>query len=227
LAVEDPDSGGVSDPALVTKRHVVSFQAWMVESRSAGTAMNKHKSLLRFFSWLVEEGELSCSPMARVPRPKLEQKLIPIMTVDETRQLLAVCQGTGFAQVRDQALIRMYCSTGARLAEIGGLLVADVDMDTESVWLHGKGAKDRQVRFGPKTARVLSRYLRLRGRREGADEIPELWLALRGPEPLQPAGIKVRLKRLGDLAGLEHVHAHRWRHAFAHEWKLQGGNEGD
>jgi integrase len=113
------------------------------------------------------------------------------------------------------------------LAEIGGLLVADVDMDTESVWLRGKGAKDRQVRFGPKTARVLSRYLRLRGRRDGAAEIPELWLSLRGPEPLQPAGIKVRLRRLGDLAGVEHVHAHRWRHTFAHEWKLQGGNEGD
>jgi integrase/recombinase XerC len=146
---------------------------------------------------------------------------------ERRQRLLAVCQGTGFAQVRDQALVRMYCSTGARLAEIGGLLVVDVDMDTESVWLHGKGAKDRQVRFGPKTARVLSRYLRLRGRREGAAEIPQLWLSLRGPEPLQPAGIKVRLKRLGELAGVEHVHAHRWRHSFAHEWKLQGGNEGD
>jgi len=87
--------------------------------------------------------------MTGVPKPRVEQKLIPIMTVDETRQVLAACQGTGFAQVRDRALIRMYCSTGARLAEIGGLLVTDVDMDTESVWLRGKGAKDRRVRFVP------------------------------------------------------------------------------
>jgi integrase/recombinase XerC len=28
-------------------------------------------------------------------------------------------------------------------------------------------------------------------------------------------------------AGVEHVHAHRWRHNFAHEWKLAGGNTGD
>jgi site-specific recombinase XerD len=42
------------------------------------------------------------------------------------------------------------------------LLVTDVDMGTESVHFHGKGAKDRRVRFGPKTARALSRYLRAR-----------------------------------------------------------------
>jgi integrase/recombinase XerC len=121
----------------------------------------------------------------------------------------------------------MFCSTGARLAEIGDLCVSDVDLDTESVWLHGKGGKDRRVRFGPVTARALSRYLRLRGRRDGASEIPQLWLSVRGLRPLQPAAIKVRLRQLGRAAGVDHVHAHRWRHTFAHEWKLNGGNEGD
>ncbi|RSM69784.1 integrase [Actinoplanes sp. ATCC 53533] len=227
LVAEDPDSGGARDPGLVTRRQVVAFQAWMVESRSAGTALNKYKALLRFFGWLVEEGEVACSPMVGVPMPRVGQKLVPIMTGDETRRLLAECQGKEFAQVRDQALIRMYCSTGARLSEIGGLLVADVDLDTESVLLHGKGAKDRRVRFGPNTARALSRYLRLRGRREGAAEMPQLWVSVRGMSPLRPAGIKVRLKRLGQAAGVEHVYAHRWRHSFAHEWKLLGGNEGD
>jgi site-specific recombinase XerD len=43
---------------------------------------------------------------------------------------------------------------------VGNLLVTDRDLTTESVHFHGKGAKDRRVRFGPKTARALSRYLR-------------------------------------------------------------------
>lgn len=55
LVAEDPDSGGAREPGLVTRRQVVAFQAWMVESRSAGTALNKYKALLRFFGWLVEE----------------------------------------------------------------------------------------------------------------------------------------------------------------------------
>jgi integrase len=227
LRLEDPGSGGARDPAAVTRKQLVGFQAWMVESRSAATALNKHKSLQRFFAWLVEEGEVDVSPMVVVPKPRVPQALIPIMADDETRRLLAVCRGSGFAQVRDQAIIRMFCSTGARLAEIGDLCVCDVDLDTESVWLHGKGGKDRRVRFGPVTARALSRYIRVRGRREGASEIPQLWLSVRGLRPLQPAAIKVRLRQLGEAAGVDHVHAHRWRHTFAHEWKLNGGNEGD
>jgi site-specific recombinase XerD len=59
--------------------------------------------------------------------------------------------GKGFVGLRDKALIRLYANTGARLSEVGKLLVTDVDMNTESVHVHGKGAKDRRVRFGPKT----------------------------------------------------------------------------
>jgi integrase len=44
---------------------------------------------------------------------------------------------------------------------------------------------------------------------------------------LNPNGIKILLKRLGVTAGVDNVYAHRWRHNFAHEWKLAGGNTGD
>lgn len=52
-----------------------------------------------------------------------------------------MCQGQGFVQVRDQALVRMFYNTGARLSEIGDLLVSEVDLDTDSVVLTGKGGK--------------------------------------------------------------------------------------
>jgi integrase/recombinase XerC len=44
---------------------------------------------------------------------------------------------------------------------------------------------------------------------------------------LKSNGIKIRLRQLGERAGVEHVHAQRWRHSFAHEWKLAGGDTGD
>jgi site-specific recombinase XerD len=140
--------------------------------------------------------------------------------------VLDACKGKGFANLRDEALIRLYANTGARLSEVGNLLVTDLDLLTESVHLHGKGAKDRRVRFGPKTARALSRYLRARDKHKGA-ALPNLWLANRGAAPLTPNGIKIRLKRLGQAAGVADVHAHRWRHSFAHEWKRAGGDTGD
>src|SRR2546423_1600523 len=122
----DPDADAAADdPAEVTKGHVESFQAWMIETRSASTALNKHKGLQQFFKWLVSEDELDRSPMLRVAQPKTPQKLVPVMADTDTRKLLDACKGKGFVQLRDEALIRLYCNTGARLAEVGNLLVAD------------------------------------------------------------------------------------------------------
>ncbi|GAA3948425.1 tyrosine-type recombinase/integrase [Actinoplanes auranticolor] len=223
----DPEAvTAADDPTRVSRAHVESFQGWMIETRSASTALNKHKCLQQFFKFLLVEEEIARSPMERVAQPKTVQKLVPVMRDEDTRKLLEVCKGTGFVQLRDEALIRLYANTGARLSEIGGLLVDDVDLATDSVHLHGKGAKDRRVRFGPKTGRAVSRYLRARAKRPGS-ELPQLWLAERGARPLAPNGIKIRLKRLGEAAGLDGVHAHRWRHTFAHEWKRAGGDTGD
>jgi integrase/recombinase XerC len=139
---------------------------WMIETRSAATALSKHKALQQFFVWLSAEEQLEHSPMEWIPEP---------------------------------------------------LLVTDVDLDADTVHLHGKGAKERRVRLGPKRAASLSRYLRVRSKHRGSENLVELWLALRGAKPLRPNGIKVRLKRLGEVAGIGRVYAHRWRHNFAHE----------
>jgi site-specific recombinase XerD len=224
----DPDADAAAeDPCEVARAHVEAFQAWMIETRSPSTALNKHKGLQQFFKWLlVDEQAIDRNPMDRVRQPKTPTKLVPVMREAETSKVLEACRGKGFASLRDEALIRLYANTGARLSEVGNLLVADVDLNTESVHFHGKGAKDRRVRFGPKTARALSRYLRARDKHKGA-ALPNLWLADRGTAPLTPNGIKIRLKRLGRAAGVPDVHAHRWRHSFAHEWKRAGGDTGD
>jgi integrase/recombinase XerC len=230
LAEESPDpdaDAAADDPVEVTRAHVESFQAWMITTRSASTALNKHKGLQQFFKWLlVDEQAITRSPMERVRQPKTPHTLVPVLAEADTARLLAACKGQGFAGLRDEALIRLYAATGARLSEVGGLLVTDLDLGTESVHYHGKGARDRRVRYGPRTARALSRYLRARAKHPGAG-LPELWLATRGARPLAPNGIKIRLKRLGQAAGVAHVHAHRWRHTFAHEWKRAGGDTGD
>ncbi|WP_281940083.1 site-specific integrase [Micromonospora sp. AKA38] len=80
-----------------------------------------------------------------------------------------------------------------------------MDLNTESVRFRGKGAKDRRARFGPKTARALSRYLRARDKHKGV-ALPYLRLAGRGAAALSPNGIKVLLKRLGAVAGVADVH---------------------
>jgi integrase/recombinase XerC len=72
-------SAGAGDPALVERRQVVAFQAWMIETRSASTGLNKHKALQQFFRWLAEENEIERSPMHDLPQPRAAQKLVDLM----------------------------------------------------------------------------------------------------------------------------------------------------
>ncbi|GHJ43294.1 hypothetical protein Cs7R123_06360 [Catellatospora sp. TT07R-123] len=163
--------------------------------------------------------------MDRVRQPKTPEKLIPVLSDVDTKKVLDLCKGETFANLRDQAIIRLLCNTGARLSEVGDLALDDIDLATESVRFRGKGAKDRRVRFGPKTARALSRYLRARASHRG-NELPFLWLADRGGRRLAPNGIKIMLRRLGEKAGIDRLHARRWRHSYAHEWKRADADTG-
>lgn len=72
------------EAATVRRAQVESFQAWMVETRSAGTALNKHKALQQFLRWLAEDGEIERSPMEHVRQPKIPQPMIPIIHSDDT-----------------------------------------------------------------------------------------------------------------------------------------------
>ena len=97
---------------MVGRKQVESFQAWMIESRSTSTALNKHKALQQFFRWLVEEGEIKETPMAHVRQPAVRQKVIPVTSDQDTRWLLQACAGSELPQLRDEALIRMYANAG-------------------------------------------------------------------------------------------------------------------
>lgn len=167
----DPDADAAAqDPCAATRAHVESFQGWMIETRSASTALNKHKGLQQFFKWLLlDEQDIDRSPMERVKQPATRQKLIPVIRDDDTKKVLGTCNGKSFLDLRDEAIIRLYYNTGARLSEVGALRVDEIDLETDSVRFRGKGNKDRRVRIGPKTARALSRYLRARAKRKGAE----------------------------------------------------------
>jgi integrase/recombinase XerC len=110
--VLDDASDAAEDPADVARGHVEVFLAWMIETRSASTALNKYKALQQFFNYLEDEEEISRHPMRRMPQPKKTKKLIPVVPDDELAALLATCDGKSFRDRRDTAIIRLLLDTG-------------------------------------------------------------------------------------------------------------------
>jgi site-specific recombinase XerD len=179
---------------------------------------------MRFFGYLLEEGEIGTHPMVHIRPPKVPEQPVPVLTEDQVRALLATTKGRGFLEVRDAAILRLLIDTGLRRAELTGLTVDDLDLDHDVAIVLGKGRRERALPFGKKTAMALDRYLRARSRHSNAHR-PELWLTQKGH--LKNAGLARMLQRRCRQAKVPEVHPHQFRHTFAHEWLSEGGNEGD
>jgi site-specific recombinase XerD len=208
----------------ITKRDVEAFHAELAKRCKPTTVARNYRSLQQFWRWCVEEGEVDASPMASMRPPAVPEQPVPILTDDELRRLLDTCKGTAFNDRRDNAIMRVFIDTGARLAEVAGLTVDDVDLPTRTVEVLGKGRRMRQLSLSHKTAAALDRYLRAR-RAHPREAAPYLWLGEQGP--MTPSGIEQMVERRARAAGLEGVHPHRFRHTFAHDWLASGGGEGD
>jgi site-specific recombinase XerD len=225
LARHLEEAGMPTEVAAIAREHVESFIDQLLRTRSPSTAANRYRALHRFFLWLVEEGEVERSPMARMSPPKLPEKDVPVVPPYELRRLIKACQGQDLEDRRDTALVMLMLDTGARLAEIANLRVEDLDLDEWRVArVVGKGSRERALPLSPKVVAALDRYLRARGKHRHTD-LEWLWLGAKGK--LGPSGVRQMVKRRCRRAGLTPIHPHQLRHTFAHEFLAAGGREGD
>lgn len=183
-----------------------------------------YRTLQQLFKYLVAEEIIERSPFDKMSPPAVPERPVPIMTEDEVARLLAACKGTGFLERRDTAILRMLLDTGMRVSELTGMQLTDIDFTTDSAVVTGKGRRPRTVVFGPKPAEAVRRYMRARAKHPKASE-PALWIAEKGA--LTHHGVRDMLTRRSEMAGVQGVHPHRFRHQFAHDWLSDGGNETD
>lgn len=213
--------------AVLTEVNRAAIREWLAvlsDTHEPGTVKVRYRGLFRFCRWLVEEGELPANPMATLSPPTLKMKPVPVLSDDELTALLKACAGKEFADRRDEALIRLLLDCGVRVSEACGLRVDDLDLDQGMAIVLGKGNKVRPIYFGARTVRALDRYVRKRAHHRWA-HLDALFLTQRGA--LSSDGARDRVKYRGELAGIENLHPHRFRHTFAHDFLMSGGQERD
>jgi site-specific recombinase XerD len=213
-----------TDVAGITREHIQEYLADLRSRNKASSVNTRFRSLQQFFNWLVDEGEVQASPMARMKQPTFDVEPPEALSDDQVRKLLKACTGTDFTARRDTAIIRLMYDTGLRRGEVAAMMIEDVDLDTGVLRVLGKGAKVRYQPVGRKAARDLDRYVRARAKHPEAGS-PQLWLGRGGP--LTASGVYQVVRDRARQAGLSHVHPHQLRHAFAHAMKAGGGSDDD
>jgi site-specific recombinase XerD len=222
-------------PAIdaITREHAEAWIVWMGSGANGGepyapaSVKGYTDGVRSLFTWAVEEGEVleANNPMRHVKPPKVIAPKLPLLSDEQLSALFKACEGTGFDDRRDMALLRVLYGCGLRLAEVTALGLDDVDLNRQVVAVRrGKGGRPRDVSFGFKTAQELRRYLRVR-RRHPLAALPALWIGKKGA--LTTSGVRQLVDRRGRMAGIEGLHPHQLRHQYAHEALSSGMQEGD
>jgi integrase/recombinase XerC/integrase/recombinase XerD len=196
-------------PGEVTTDHVRLFILDLQRRIKPSSVHDYYRAINRFFNWLVEEGDLKESPMARMRPPKVPRQIITPFKPEQIERLLALCDDS-LLGIRNRAIILTFLDTGLRLAELAGIQLADIDIDHETIKVMGKGARERLVRIGKQAQKAILRYLLKR-----RDALPCLWIT-EECRPMRWGGIQIMIRRLGRRAGLTNVRCtpHTFRHTF-------------
>ncbi len=212
------------------------YLAWLATPERDGGKGYERVSVARkltvvrsFYLFLVQEGMFQSTPVpsGRSFRLKIAKTLPSFLGHKEAERLLDAPDDTTPIGMRDKAILEMLYGCGIRLAEIQSMDAADINMGQRSVFVRGKGDKERQVLFGRPAEGALARYLN-EGRplmAEGADpsKKSEALFLNRYGQRLSRRSIETLVKRYSAAAGTrDDVHPHTLRHTFATHM-LEGG----
>jgi integrase/recombinase XerD len=121
-------------------------------------------ALRGLFRFLVSEGDLEGDPTTDLRSPRIPRRLPKALDEEQVRRLLESVSGAGPADYRDRALLEVLYGTGARISEVVGLSLMDLQGDDGLLRVFGKGAKERLVPLGGAARMALDRWLAPGGR---------------------------------------------------------------
>jgi site-specific recombinase XerD len=124
---------------------------------------------------------------------------------------------------RNRAVLWVLLDTGMRESELCGMRFMDFDRRRGTLYITGKGAKERKILLGQRGYHYLCAYLdHWRGEPENTEE--RLLLTDDG-SPLTPHAVRQLFRRLKRISGIadKRVSAHTCRHWYAIRFLLKGG----
>lgn len=216
---------GTAAPPTADSVDIALLRSYLASLHGRGlgrtTAARKLAALRSFYRYLGRIGEVERDPARAVRAPKTPRRLPQRLELAEVEDLLHAPDPATARGKRDLAILELLYGTGARVSELVGLDLPDLQPKARILRVLGKGGKERVVPFGEVAADALGDYLSARGELAaagGAAGSEAVFLNARGGR-LTDRSVRAIVRRyLGD-AGIAHLAGkatpHTLRHAFA------------
>nr|WP_026105036.1 tyrosine recombinase XerC [Halalkalibacterium ligniniphilum] len=205
--------------AAVSYAHVRQYLTSLFEKKYArNTVARKLSSLRSFYKFLLREQLVTENPFSMTHTPKGSTRLPNFLYEAEVEQLFSAFEGEKPLDLRNKALLELLYASGLRVSECCQLSIKDIDFSIGTVFVTGKGNKERYVPVGSFACDALSMYLKS-GRpkllEKGKQQTDRLFLNYRGG-PLSERSVRTILHQCMEKAALRNrIRPHDLRHTFA------------
>ncbi len=182
---------------------------------SAASAARIVVSVRGFHKFCAAEDWVSSNPAIDVHPMSIPGRLPKAMPYESITTLIDATGGSDLPQ-RDRALIELLYGTGMRISELTNLSIDDIDPDSGTVIVTGKGNKQRLIPVGTYALKAIEKYVQGERREQvgkGAGT-HKLFLNRRG-NPLSRQSAWECVAQSAGRANIAGVSPHSLRHSYA------------
>jgi len=208
------------DPETITK-----FETTLREAHLSVASINRVDSTLRSFFKHLQQEYGYADPTLQISPKKSARRLPKALTIAQIVSMIEAAQRDGQPiTTRDQAMLELLYSSGARVSELIGINMNDLStIETDdgiisTLKLRGKGSKERIVPLGSFAAKAIENYL-VRVRPElvakSSKTTAALFLNSRGSRISRQSAWQMVLAAAEAAGVTEHVSPHVFRHSYA------------
>jgi integrase/recombinase XerC len=219
----------VDDISTITIAHIRSWLANQQVKGGARTSLSRRAVSIRLFTkWAAKRGYLTKDVGATLATPRGHRTLPDVLSVVDATTAMdslatRVAEEESPLSIRDCAIVEVLYATGARVSELCGLDLDDVDYGRNTMRVLGKGNKERTIPIGTPAMKALGDWINnarpsLAGDKAGR----AVFLGARGSRIDQRTVRTVVYEALSALDGVERMGPHGLRHSAATHL-LEGG----
>ncbi len=209
----------------VSPETINEFEATLRSVKLSVASINRIDSTLRsFFKHLQLEYGLS-DPTLEIAPSKSARRLPKALTIAQILSMIEVSyRESDPITLRDQAMLELLYSSGARVSELIGINLNDLnvaqtaDGEITTLKLRGKGSKERIVPLGSFASKAIDDYcVRIRPGllAKNPKNNPALFLNSRGGRISRQSAWQMVLDAAKNAGVTEHVSPHVFRHSYA------------
>ena len=211
------ENGGFDGWKNVQERDIQIYLQNLADRKLVRSSQARQMSSLHsFFRFLTRRKFIKIDPTQGITLRRGEKKLPEFFYGNELKQVVDSLKGNKPLTMRNLALFELFYATGMRVSEVSNLTLRQIDLNLQTILVHGKGNKDRYVAFDNHTKKSLVRYLEDARPNLLKDETEQHVFLSNLGNPLSKRGIEYVMQKTFNQAGISgKVHPHELRHTFA------------